>query len=162
MAARSVIVVGAGMGGLTAALRLARAGRPVRVIEARPGPGGLAAGLEIEGMPFDAGPYVLLDRPGLEWAFRAVGLELRDHVTLSRLDDVYEVLFPDGERGRFLADLGATAGGFERRWPGSGRRYARYVEEVGRISRRLEPLQRASRPGLWALIRGGGFWHLPF
>src|SRR5262245_11825876 len=80
MAARSAIVIGAGMGGLTAALRLARAGLTVRVIDARPEPGGLAAGFELDGLPFDAGPYILLDCPGLEWAYRSVGLELAEQV----------------------------------------------------------------------------------
>src|SRR5947208_9246098 len=96
MSARSVLIIGAGMGGLTAALRLARAGLAVRVVEARSGPGGLAAGLELDGLPFDGGPYILLDRPGLEWAFRAAGLELDEHVHLHRIDDIYEVKSPDG------------------------------------------------------------------
>ena len=159
---RSVIVIGAGMGGLSAALRLARAGHAVRVIEARPGPGGLAAGFELDGLPFDAGPYVLLDRPGLEWAFQAVGLELAEHVPLQRIEDFYEVLTPDGTRVRFLADIEATAAGFERQWPGSGRRYVDHVNAVTQIYRRLELLQRISRPGAWALIRSGGWRHLPF
>jgi phytoene desaturase len=162
MAARSVVVIGAGMGGLTAALRLARDGLAVRVIEARPEPGGLAAGLELDGLPFDAGPYVLLDRPGLEWAFRAVGLELADEVPLQRINDIYEVQTPDGKRVRFLASLEETAAGFERQWPGSARCYLQYVNAISRVYRRLEPLQRTARPGLWGLIRTGGWRHLPF
>src|SRR5262245_12877713 len=55
---RNVVIVGAGMGGLTAALRLARAGWGVQVLEARPrgtnhsGSGGLAAAFEVEGLSF--------------------------------------------------------------------------------------------------------------
>ncbi len=162
MVARSVVIIGAGMGGLTAALRLARAGVAVRVLEARPGPGGLAAGLELDGLPFDAGPYILLDRPGLEWAFRAVGLELADRVTLRRIEAIYEVRTPDGGRVRFLANLEETAAAFDRQWPGSGRRYVEYVNRIARIYQRLEPLQRQPRPGLWGLIRSGGWRHLPF
>src|SRR5580700_662965 len=130
------------MGGLTAALRLARQGFRVQVLEARTEAGGLASGNVYEGFSFDAGPYILLDRPGLEWAFRAVGLELADHVSLRRLDEVYEVLTPDGQRVRFHADLAQTAAGFERQWPGSARRYVRYVNSITQIYRRLEPLQR--------------------
>ena len=70
---RRVIVVGAGMGGLTAALRLARRDCHVRVLEAGERAGGLATGLERDGFRFDGGPYLLLDRPGLEWAFDQVG-----------------------------------------------------------------------------------------
>ena len=118
---RTVVVVGAGMGGLTAALRLARAGFRVRVLEARAEPGGLASGFVADGLPFDAGPYILLDRPGLEWAFRALGLELGDHVELRRIEEVYEVAGADGTRIAFQADLERTAEAFETRWPGSGR-----------------------------------------
>ena len=89
---RRVVIIGAGMGGLTAALRLAQQGLSVRIIEARPEAGGLASAFEKDGFVFDAGPYILLDRPGLEWAFRSLGLELAEHVTLRRIDDVYEVL----------------------------------------------------------------------
>ena len=60
-----VVIIGAGIGGLSSAIRLARQGCAVTVVEARGGAGGLAAGFEIEGFRFDAGPYVLLDRPGL-------------------------------------------------------------------------------------------------
>ena len=68
---KDIVVIGAGMGGLTAALRLAREGFHVQVLEARLEAGGLASGNVYEGFSFDAGPYILLDRPGLEWAWRA-------------------------------------------------------------------------------------------
>src|SRR5437773_2340796 len=101
---RCVIVIGAGMGGLTAALRLARQGISVQLLEARDAPGGLASGGEISGFLFDWGPYILLDRPGLEAAFHGVGLELTEHVTLRRLDPVYVVYAEDEPVCRFAAD----------------------------------------------------------
>jgi phytoene dehydrogenase-like protein len=162
MAKNRIIVIGAGMGGLTAAIRLARAGVEVQLLEARRAPGGLAAGLELEGLRFDAGPYILLDRPGLEWAFRAVGMELGDHVPLRRIDDIYEVQTPDGSRVRFQSDLEATAAAFERQWPGSAARYVNHVQAMTRIYARLEPLQRAAPSGLGGLIRAGGWRHLWF
>ena len=159
---RTVVVVGAGMGGLTAALRLARAGFRVRVLEARAEPGGLASGFVADGLAFDAGPYILLDRPGLEWAFRALGLELADHVELRRIEEVYEVAGADGARIAFHADLQRTAEGFETRWPGSGTRYATFVATAGRVYRRLEPLLHHSRPGAVDVLRTGAWRHLRF
>ena len=104
----------------------------------------------------------MLDRPGREWAFQAGGLELREHVPLQRIDDIYEVTTPNGSRVRFQANLDATADGFERQWPGSGPRYVRHVNAMAQIYRRLVPLQRISRPGLWDLTWSGGWRHLPF
>jgi phytoene dehydrogenase-like protein len=156
---RRVLVVGAGVGGLAAALRLARAGLSVRVLEARAGPGGLASAVEAGGLSFDGGPYVLLDRPGLEWAFAALGMDLGKRVPLRRLLDVYEVASP-GQVVRVHADLEATAEGFERIAAGVGRRYRRLVERCRGTHARLAPALFASRPTPRILL--GAWRELPF
>jgi phytoene dehydrogenase-like protein len=86
---RNVVIIGTGMGGLTAAIKLARAGLSVQAVEARPEPGGLAGPFETAGFSFDAGPYILLDRSGLEWAFNALGLKFGDLVPFRPIPDVY-------------------------------------------------------------------------
>ena len=159
---RRVVIIGAGMGGLTAALRLAQQGLSVRVIEARPEAGGLASAFEKDGFAFDAGPYILLDRPGLEWAFRSLGLELAEHVTLRRIDDVYEVLASQEVAVHFYADVKRTAAGIDAQWPGSGRRYERFVAAMKDTHERLSPLLYVSRPGLASLFRNRAFTRIPF
>src|SRR5947207_712464 len=119
----SVVVVGAGMGGLASALRLARAGFNVRVLEARGEAGGLASGVQYGEFSFDAGPYILLDRPGLDWSFEMLGMDRAVQLPLLPIDDIYEVQSADGTSVCFYSDVRKTASYFEKRWPGSGTRY---------------------------------------
>jgi phytoene dehydrogenase-like protein len=150
------------MGGLTAALQLRRHGFSVRVLEARPVTGGLAGSNEHEGFRFDAGPYILLDRPGLEWVFAELGLNLADLVPLRRIDAVYEVGDADGAVVRIASDLEETAAGLERAWPGSGSRYRQLVTGLCHRYQRLGPLQRCSRPSVFDLLRTGAWREVPF
>jgi phytoene desaturase len=159
---RRVVIIGAGMGGLTAALRLAQQGLTVRIIEARQQAGGLASAFEKDGFVFDAGPYILLDRPGLEWAFHSLGLELAEHVTLRRIDDVYEVLSSPGTRVHFYADGKRTAAGIDADWPGSGKHYERFVADMKDAHARLSPLLHVSHPGPASLFRNRAFTRIPF
>lgn len=160
---RSVVVIGAGMGGLTAAIRLARLGFHVRVIEARAEPGGLASAFEAEGFAFDAGPYILLDRPGLEWAFHALDLDLADRLELRRIENVYEVAVDGADEPlRFHADVEKTGEGFERLWPGSGLKYKKFVNSTARAYQRIKPLLFVSRPGLRDILRTGAWLNATF
>jgi phytoene dehydrogenase-like protein len=161
-ARREVVVIGAGMGGLCAAIHLKSRNFAVKLLEARSEPGGLAGGFELEGLPFDAGPYILLDRRGLQWAFGKLGLALEDRLDLRRIDDVYQVESRGAGTVRFSGSLDATAAGFEARWPGSGPRYRRFVERMLATYRRLEPLQRVARPGIGRLLAVGAWRDLPF
>jgi phytoene dehydrogenase-like protein len=157
-----VVIIGAGMGGLAAALQLAQRGLSVRIIEARPEAGGLASAFEKDGLVFDAGPYILLDRPGLEWAFHSLGLELAEHVTLRRIDDVYEVFSSHGNTVHFYADVKRTAAGIDADWPGSGRHYERFVAEMKETHKRLSPLLHISRPGPASLLSSRAYTRIPF
>ena len=157
---RRVVIIGAGMGGLTAALRLAQKGLSVTIIESRSEAGGLAFGFDKDGFAFDAGPYILLDRPGLEWAFRSLGLELSEHVTLRHIDDVYEVLSSQNAI-HFFADVKRTAAGMDAEWPGSGRHYERFVADMQEVHKQLSPLLHVSRPAA-GLLRNRAFTRIPF
>ncbi len=125
--------------------------------------GGLAAGLEREGFRFDGGPYLLLDRPGLEWAFRELGLDLAEQVPMRRVEDIYQVEAADGSVVRISADLDETARrDSSERGPapavatGSSSRGSRDIHE------RLRPLLTSPRPGPAALLGSGAWRDLPF
>jgi phytoene desaturase len=91
-----VVVVGAGLAGLSAALHLLGAGRRVTVVERGPGPGGRAGRLTLGGYLIDTGPTVLTMPDIADEAFAAVGASLRDRVELIALRPAYRARFADG------------------------------------------------------------------
>jgi phytoene desaturase len=91
-----VVVVGAGLAGLAAALHLAGRGREVTVIERGAHPGGRAGRLDAGGYRFDTGPTVLTMPDLLAEPLAAVGEELTDRLDLIRLDPAYRAAFADG------------------------------------------------------------------
>ncbi|ANZ40175.1 phytoene dehydrogenase [Lentzea guizhouensis] len=91
-----VVVVGAGLSGLSAALHLRGAGHEVTVLERQPHPGGLAGRLDVDGHRIDTGPTVLTMPELLDDAFAAVGQRREDHLELLPLHPAYRATFADG------------------------------------------------------------------
>ena len=93
-----VVVIGAGLGGLAAALRLQQAGHDVTVVEGRERPGGRAYQLKDGGFTWDTGPSLITMPWVLEEAFAAGGLDLHREVALRRLDPFYRIRWAGEER----------------------------------------------------------------
>ncbi len=91
-----VVVVGAGLAGLSAALHLLGAGRRVTVVERDALPGGRAGRLELDGYRIDTGPTVLTMPDLADEPFAAVGDSLRKRVELVELHPAYRARFADG------------------------------------------------------------------
>ncbi|WP_208026790.1 phytoene desaturase family protein [Rhabdothermincola sediminis] len=91
-----VAIVGAGLGGLSAACHLAGAGHQVTVLERGDTPGGRAGRLIIDGYQFDTGPTVLTMPELADECFDAVGLSRPDFVSFRRVDPMYLASFADG------------------------------------------------------------------
>lgn len=91
-----VVVVGAGLAGLAAAVRLAAAGREVTVVEAADGPGGCCGSERAGPYRFDVGPSVLTMPQVLAGLFAEAGEELGAWLPLRRLDPAYRLVFHDG------------------------------------------------------------------
>ena len=97
--------MGAGLGGLGAAMRLQGAGHDVVVVEARERPGGRAYQLKDAGFTWDTGPSLVTMPWVLEETFAAAGLELHDQVKLERLDPFYRIRWAQSEQHLdFVAD----------------------------------------------------------
>jgi len=91
-----VVVIGAGLAGLSAACRLVGRGYDVTVVERADGPGGRSGQLTMDGFTFDTGPTVLTMRDLVADALRAVGTEIDDVLPMRRLDPAYRARFADG------------------------------------------------------------------
>jgi phytoene desaturase len=98
---KNVVLIGAGPGGLAAAILLARAGVSVQVFERAAVAGGRTSALEAEGFRFDLGPTFFLYPRVLEEIFAVAGHDLRQEVDLVRLDPQYRIVF--GAGGEILA-----------------------------------------------------------
>ncbi|MEI4271047.1 phytoene desaturase family protein [Klenkia sp. LSe6-5] len=165
-----VVVVGAGLAGLSAALRLRGAGREVTVVERGPGPGGRAGRVERGGYALDTGPSVLT-APGLiRDALACVGESLEDRLELLPLETTYRAQYADGSTIDVHADPAAFAAEAERVCgPGAGEEvlaYLQHIRDLDRlqwdvfIDRNLDsPLDLVGRPVL-ELARRGGFGRL--
>jgi phytoene desaturase len=104
-----VVVVGAGLGGLSAACHLRGQGHEVLVLEAQDGPGGRARDLSVDGFRFDAGPTVFTMPELVDDCFRALGADPRAHLTVRPVDPLYRCTFADGSELRVRAGREAMA-----------------------------------------------------
>ena len=93
---KRVVIVGAGPGGLAAAMLLSAAGCDVTVLERQPYVGGRTSSFEADGFRFDLGPTFFLYPRVLESIFAAVGRDLHQETTMVRLDPQYHLVFGSG------------------------------------------------------------------
>ena len=98
---QKVVIVGAGPGGLAAAILLARSGVDVTVVERRDVVGGRTSTLERDGFKFDTGPTFFLYPKVLREIFAAAGRDLDEEIPMYRLDPQYRLVFGSG--GELLA-----------------------------------------------------------
>ncbi|KNX36964.1 phytoene desaturase family protein [Luteipulveratus halotolerans] len=126
-----VIVVGAGLAGLSAALHLTGAGREVTVLESADGPGGRAPRLQRSGYSLDTGPTVVTVPGVLADAFAAVGEDLDDHVRLLPVDPAYVAQLHDGSTLALTTDSAVMASRIQAlAGPGDAAGYLRLVDHL--------------------------------
>ncbi|MBP2708095.1 phytoene desaturase [Microbispora sp. RL4-1S] len=165
------VVIGAGLAGLAAAMRLAGAGREVTVIEAGDGPGGCCGSAVLGPYRFDTGPSVLTMPGVLADTFAAAGEDPDRWLPLRRLDPYYRLAYPDGTFLDVVAGAGEMAEQVRRLCgPAEARRYLRFRRHLGEmfdaawpafIDRDMTRLRALARPyALARLAALGGFRRL--
>ncbi len=165
-----VVVVGAGLGGLSAALRLAGAGRKVTLLEREDVPGGRAGLLVDGGYSFDTGPSVLTMPDLIADAFDSVGESMDDWLTLDPVDPLYRAQYADGSSLDVHSDVDAMADSIAALCgPAEAAGYRKFVDFVSQlyrlemrdfIDRNIDSPLSLMRPSLARLAALGGFRRL--
>ncbi len=94
---RHAVVIGAGFGGLAAAIRLGTIGYSVTLVDRLDAPGGRARAFRDQGFTFDAGPTIITAPHLFEELWQLCGRRMRDDVDLRPLEHWYRMIFADGE-----------------------------------------------------------------
>jgi len=162
-----VVVVGAGLAGLSAALRLAGAGRKVTVLERESVPGGRNGLLNKDGYAFDTGPSVLTMPSLINDAFNCVGEDMKDWLELTPLTPLYRAFYADGSQLDVHANTGEMEAEIAKHISSEeAAGYRRYVEFVTKlykyemndfIDRNIDSPLNLLTPNLARLIALGGF-----
>lgn len=103
---KTAIVIGAGIGGIATAARLAKNGFDVTVLEKESTPGGRCNQIVHDGHRFDIGPTLFLMPEVWEETFASLGEKMSDHLELRRIDPTYKVHFDDGLRLELTSNIG--------------------------------------------------------
>jgi phytoene desaturase len=126
---RKVVIVGAGVGGIYSACRLAKHGFDVTVVEKNNQPGGRCNRIEKDGYSFDTGPTFLMMPEIYSRAFSDLGEKIEDHLELIRVDPNYEIYFPDGTHLTMSTDKNQMRKQLEAIEPGSYDSLTEYLKE---------------------------------
>lgn len=126
---KSVIIIGAGFAGLSAAAFMAKAGWKVQVLEKNDTAGGRARQLPAQGFTFDMGPSWYWMPDVFERFFQQFDKKVEDYYTLTRLDPSYRIYWPDGPTD-IPADYKALKALFESLETGSSLQLDKYLQEA--------------------------------
>jgi len=166
-----IAIIGAGVGGLATAARLAHDGHAVEVFEKLPECGGRNHLLEDAGFKFDMGPSFVLMPDFFEEVFSYCGKNLKDYLDLKILNISYNIFYPDGQSLTVHKDSGQTKNALEEIESGSSGFYNKFLEETARIYKLVRPLlykcftpKAAINPVYWPLLFKirpfGSYWGL--
>jgi 1-hydroxycarotenoid 3,4-desaturase len=158
MTERRVIVVGAGMAGLSAAIDLARQGVKVTVCEKSAKVGGKIHQRVVDGLAMDSGPTVITMKWVFEDLLRSAGLQLSDFVALAPLPVIARHVWSPDERLDLYADVQDSIDAVGRfSSMAEARRFEGFCRESQRLYHALEKAYiRSTRPTLRTMTQDLG------
>lgn len=126
------IVIGAGLGGLAAAMRLGAKGYAVTVLDKLDRTGGRGSSISQDGHRFDLGPTIITVPQVYEKLWEACGRNFHDDVTLKPLDPFYEIRWPDGSNFFAHQSTEAMEAEINRLSPGDLKGYRKFLKDAHR------------------------------
>lgn len=137
---KPVVVIGAGIGGLSAAIRLAIAGRRVIVLEKNARVGGKMGEFQADGFRWDTGPSVITMRHVFEDLFAAAGRQFEDYVELMPIEPLTRYFYQDGTVLDASANISKMAQEIEQMVSRDVEGYLAYLAYAARIHRITGPV----------------------
>jgi len=150
----TAIVIGAGLGGLAAAMRLGAKGYAVTVLDRLDTPGGRGSSVSQDGHRFDLGPTIITVPQVYEELWAACGRDFHKDVDLRPMDPFYEVRWQDGSTFTARQDTDAMLAEVARLSPRDVKGYKRFLKDsearyvVGFEGMVAKPMHR-----LWETIK---------
>lgn len=135
-----IVVIGAGVGGLSAAIRLAAAGKRVIVLEQQAQVGGKMGEVRLAGYRWDSGPSLITMRDVFEDLFSLAGNKLEDYLTLRPLEPLTRYFYPGGATLDISRDLPALLNSLNRLDRRDVEGYLRYLAYAARLYRIVAPI----------------------
>nr|NQU89442.1 phytoene desaturase [Bacteroidota bacterium] len=126
---KNVIVIGAGIGGITTAIHLSRKGLNVKIVEKNSWPGGRCSNFVKDGHRFDVGATLLLMTGIYEKTWESFGKNLYKELDLIRMDPIYSIKFHGDKQILFSSDLTKMQQQLEAVETGSYEKFLKYMHE---------------------------------
>lgn len=149
---KHIIVIGAGIGGLSAGIRLAAAGQRVTVLEKNARVGGKMGEVRRAGFRWDTGPSVITMRPVFEELFAAAGRRLADYIELLPVEPLTRYFYPDGTLLDATRDLARMVAQIRRLDEHDVEGYLAYLSYVARLHRVTGPAFIYGAPPTWRTV----------
>jgi len=129
----TILIVGAGIGGITSATHLVRTGYRVKVFEKNEKPGGRCGQMIIQNYRFDTGATLFLMPELYAETYAALGERMEDYLDLHRIDPTYHLFFQDNSQLQLTSDMHEMMAQVEAIEPGSYEGLLHYLGEGGRL-----------------------------
>ena len=150
----SAVVIGAGLGGLSAAMRLGSKGYSVTVIDRLDRVGGRGSSVTKNGFRFDLGPTILTDPQVFERLWKDCGKDFAGDVELVRLDPFYEIRWQDGSRFQVRSSEEEMLAEVTRNFPKDLKGYCKFLDDCEkRYVFGFEGLGRRPMNKIWDLLK---------